>query len=259
MAESTFSAVPASTSATSAMLQLLAIQEWIPEQESILDHSTMGPPSSVEGPSPAAAPVVAAAPSSLWRVTPPSLTGVEDFDCWMDSIRLIASVNGWDEHLKSRRDDDEGEPSIDAALNLLLYTTISGKFAQDLKAKGWTRKSPPAQTLSMIASLLTEEKDETEEPPVKQAIKRLDPLKFPSLFAFVRRMGVLHSRYEGNRYALWDVVLPTIKDTYPPWYDKWERVRRRHGFVEWKEFELFLLQQAVHERMGRDVTEEGCS
>lgn len=164
---STFSTEP-TTPATSTMLQQAAIQEWILEQESMieqrltLDQSTMGPPSSVTtlAPAPAPAPVVAAATSSIWHVTPRSLAHVEGFDCWMDRITLIARTNGWHDHLKSRRDDEGRDPSIDAALNLLLYTTVSGTIAQDLKARGWTRNLRPTETLVMIVRLLTEEKDE---------------------------------------------------------------------------------------------------
>lgn len=175
----------------------------------------------------------------------------------MDRITLIARTNGWHDHLKSRRDDEGRDPSIDAALNLLLYTTVSGTIAQDLKARGWTRNLRPTETLVMIVRLLTEEKDEGEEQlPVKQAIRQLEPRDFPSLFAFVRRLRLLHERYNGNKYAFWDIVLPTIRNTYPPWYDKWERVRRRDGIVVWEEFKQFLLKQAVYERIGRDVTEQ---
>jgi hypothetical protein len=187
MAESVFSPEPTTTPATSTMLQQLAIQEWALEQSSALDQSTMSLPSSIQMPAPAPAPssasVAAAASTSIWRVSPPFLLGVENFDSWMDSITLIAKCNGWDEHLKSRHYNEGADPSIQAAVNLLLYTTVSSEIAQDLKAKGWTRKLTPMQTLVMITSVLTEEKDGEDELPVKQAIKRLDPCNFPSLFA----------------------------------------------------------------------------
>lgn len=187
------------------------------------------------------------AATPMWQANPPILTGPDNYGEWLNAIMLIATCSGWIDYLKVATEDHQ-DPGGHAAVNLLMFSSISPSIKQYLHGKNWNFKRCARDTLDGINDYLTGDHLKENYSP---EITSMNCGDFSSLFAYISRVKFLQKQTLISNIDWAQFILLAIRPKYPAWFDTWKEVERKRGPTMYVELEQFLMKEAVKELHSR--------